>query len=181
MNAPHEIRTARLLLRKPSASDADEIFRRYASDASVGRYLAWPTHRTIEDTHAFLQFSDDEWQRCPAGPYLVWSSNGERLIGSTGLAFDNPQRASTGYVFARDAWSAGYATEAVAAMQQLAEQLGVLRLYAYCHPENGASRRVLEKCGFEQEGTLRRYCAFPNLSPGELFDVVLYSWLPRPD
>lgn len=180
MNATTEIRTERLLLKKPTFADANGIFQRYAGDNAVGRYLAWPIHETIDDTHAFLEFSDAEWEQWPAGPYLIYLQANNWLIGSTGLAFEAPERASTGYVLAKDSWGNGFATEAVAAMKLLAANLGVQRLSAYCHPDHRASRHVLEKSDFLLEGTLRRFAEFPNLSPGVLVDVVSYSWIPLP-
>ena len=89
-----EITTDRLLLRKPTAADAKAIFDRYASDPMVCHYLAWPMHRTVDDTLAFLEFSDAEWARWPAGPYLIFSKGGDVLYGSTGLAFESPTLAS---------------------------------------------------------------------------------------
>ena len=62
-------------------------------------------------------------------------------------------------------------------MRQTAADLGVQRLYAMCHPEHWPSRRVLEKGGFEFEGTLRRFSEFPNLNPGIAEDVVSYAWI----
>jgi len=180
MRAPLTMQTERLLLRKPETSDADEIFQRYASDAEVTRYLSWARHTTVADTLAFLEFSDAEWERWPAGPYLAYSLADSRLLGSTGLAFEFSFRANTGYVLARDAWGQGYATEALAAMRQTADDLGVARLYACCHPQHHRSRRVLEKGGFELEGTLRRYSEFPNLTPGVAEDVVSYACVNRP-
>ena len=168
------IDTPRLVLRAPEAADADLIFERYASDPDVTRYVGWPRHRSIDDTRAFVEFSRLEWQRWPAGPYLAWSPDGE-LLGSTGLAFETPTRAATGYVFAKDAWGRGYAAEALGAMTDLAAGLGVRRLYAICHVEHRASWRVLEKGGFVREGVLRRYAEFPNLSPGGPADVFCYS------
>lgn len=176
MTAPHTLHSQRLLLRKPEISDADEIFRRYASDAEVTRYLAWPRHTSIEDTLSFIEFSNSEWDRWPAGPYLMISREDGRLLGSTGLAYELPFRASTGYVLAKDAWGRGYASEALLAMRQTAADLGIVRLYACCHPEHQLSRRVLERCGFELEGTLRRYSEFPNIHPGHAEDVVSYAW-----
>ncbi|HEV2121292.1 MAG TPA: GNAT family protein, partial [Chloroflexota bacterium] len=41
----------------------------------------------------------------------------------------------------------------------------VHRVWATCDVENTASRRVLEKLGFELEGTLRRWAVHPNISP----------------
>jgi RimJ/RimL family protein N-acetyltransferase len=51
-------------------------------------------------------------------------------------------------VLARDAWGQGFATEALAAVLDIAGAIGVARLFALCHPAHRPSRRVLEKCGF---------------------------------
>ena len=129
-------------------------------------------HRSIEDTKAFLAFSDSEWERWPAGPYLIFSRTDDELLGSTGLGFELSHRASTGYVLAKDSWGNGFATEALVAMRDTASDLQVMRLFAYCHPDHRPSARVLEKAGFALEGTLRRYCEFPNLDPGVVKDVA---------
>src|SRR5262245_29145397 len=173
--APERIDTARLVLRRPVASDAPAIFERYASDAEVTRYLSFPRHVSVRQTRAFLAFSDAEWERWPAGPYLVESRAAGTLLGGTGLSFETFQRASTGYVLARDAWGRGYATEALHAMVDAARGLGVRRLQAFCHPEHRPSWRVLEKCGFEREGTLRLYAELPNLAAGEPCDLLVYA------
>lgn len=179
MTAPTTIQTERLLLRKPEAEDAAAIFERYASDADVCRYLAWPRHRSIEDSHAFLEFSDSEWQSWPAGPYLIYSLAEGELLGSTGLEFKQPKCASTGYVLARDSWGKGLATEALLAIRNTAQDLSVERLFAHVHPQHHPSRRVLEKSGFEFEGTLQRSMEFPNLEAGVKHDVVCYAWLAK--
>jgi [ribosomal protein S5]-alanine N-acetyltransferase len=172
--APERIETERLLLRRPRLADADIVFSRYASDPDVTRFLGWPRHRSIEDTRRFLEFSETEWQRWPAGPYLIETRDDRRLIGSSGLGFETPFRAATGYVLAKDAWGVGYATEALQAMVALAPTLGIRRLYALFHPEHLASQRVLEKCGFERESLLRCHSELPNLKPGEPSDVLCY-------
>ena len=173
MKAPAEILTERLRLRPPEPDDAEAIFERYAGDPSVGRYLAWPIHETLADTRLFLNFSAAQWAEWPAGPYLVFEN--ERLIGSTGLAFETATRASTGYVFAVDAWGRGYATECTLAMKSLAGALSIKRLYAGVHPEHEPSARVLEKAGFRDDGIAKACCEFPNMAPGVLADVRLYA------
>ncbi|HUI64024.1 MAG TPA: GNAT family protein [Bacteroidota bacterium] len=128
-----------------------------------------------EDAHSFLRQSDTEWARWPAGPYLIRARTDHVLVGGTGLTFETPYRAMTGYVLAKDAWGMGYATETLRAIVELARELGVRRLYALCHTQHAASRHVLEKGAFQREGTLRQYMEFPNLSPGQLFDVFCYA------
>lgn len=171
------IQTERLLLRRPKQSDAQAVFHCYASDREVTRYLSWPTHRSVADTLAFISLSDDEWQRWPAGPYLVFSrenSHPEALLGSTGLFYKSPIRAVTGYVFAREAWGQGYATEALQSMIDVATQTGVQRLEAICHAEHTPSAHVLEKCGFTREEVRREHFVFPNLKPQKKSDVFSY-------
>jgi RimJ/RimL family protein N-acetyltransferase len=181
MKAPERIDTPRLLLRPPAADDAPAIFERYAGDPDVTRFLGWPRHRAVEDTRAFLQFSAQEWERWPAGPYLILARANGQLLGSTGLGFQTPQEAVTGYVLARDAWGLGYATEALAAMIEVAQRTGVRRLVALCHPDHRPSQRVLEKSGFALDDPPARRAEFPNLAPGVQQNALCYvALLNRP-
>src|SRR4029453_12756253 len=100
MKAPTHIETSRLILRLPQMADAAAIFDRYAGDSEVTRFLGWPRHRTVRDTEAFLQFSAQQWEQWPAGPYLILSRVDHQLLGSTGLGFQSPHEAITGYVLA---------------------------------------------------------------------------------
>lgn len=175
MKAPERIETARLLLRRPTSADAEAIFTGYTGDAEVARYLSWPRHESIDATHAFLAYSDAQWKRWPAGPYLIESGRDGCVIGGTGLSFETPFRAATGYVLSRGAWGLGYATEALTAMVALGRDLGLRRLYALCHPENVVSIRVLDKCGFVREGLLPRHSEFPNLRVNGPADTLRFA------
>jgi RimJ/RimL family protein N-acetyltransferase len=174
VKAPRQIETARLVLVEPRITDAAEIFDRYASDPDVTRYLSWPQHRSVADTYAFLRFSAGQWERWPAGPYLIRARTDGRLMGGTGLAFESPREAATGYVLAKHVWGMGYATEALCEVVRVARRLGVTRLYALCHPCHPASQRVLEKCGFRPDACGNRLAEFPNLAPGVLQEVLCY-------
>jgi len=171
------IETERLRLRPPAPEDVQAIFDCYASDAEVTRYLGWPRHSSVQDTKAFVGFSLAEWARWSVGPLLVFDRDSGALLGGSGLVMETLDRAATGYVFARDAWGKGYATESLRAMIALAAEFKISRLYALCHVDHTASSRVLEKCGFQREGVLRRHLVFPNLSP-EPLDVLRYARSP---
>src|SRR5262249_1066781 len=156
-------------------SDAAEIFERYASNAEVTRFVGWPCHRSVQDTEAFLRFSAQQWEQWPAGPYLIVSRTDGQLLGSTGFGFQTPLEAMTGYVLARDAWGKGFATEALTAMVDVAARIGVIRLFALCHPEHRPSQHVLEKCGFVCDNASKPTAEFPNLSPGVRQEALCYS------
>jgi RimJ/RimL family protein N-acetyltransferase len=171
--APESLTTARLLLRRPRSADAPTIFSGYAADPVVTRLLGWARHRSIDDSLAFIEWSDGVWASRRSGPYLI--VNGGDVIGSTGLDVQTEWRAETGYVLARAAWGRGYATEVATAMVELADAMGLIRLYALCHPDNAASARVLMKAGFSLEGVLRRHCAFPNSGASGPLDVQCWA------
>jgi ribosomal-protein-alanine N-acetyltransferase len=171
------IETERLLLRRPRAEDAHAIFTRYASDPEVTRYMSWPTHRSIDETYTFVRFCDELWARWPkAGPLLVFAREETTLLGGAGIVNDSETVAQIGYVFARDAWGRGYATEALRANVEAVRHTGLRRLEAGVHVSHQPSCRVLEKAGFVREGVRAgRPSDFPNLPPGETRDAALYA------
>jgi ribosomal-protein-alanine N-acetyltransferase len=172
------LETVRLVLRAPQRKDADAIFA-FASDPEVTRFLGWPRHTSLDDTRAFLDLSAAEWSQWPAGPLLIESRADRRILGSTGLSFETSYRAGTGYVLARPHWGKGIASEALAAVVDLAARLEVQRLYALCHVAHPASAHVLERSGFTLEGVLRRYLVFPNLDDQTAQDVRCYARRPE--
>ena len=179
--APERVETERLILRRPRGEDARAIFERYAADPEVTRWMSFVRHQTEDDTRAFLAASDAQWERWPGGPYLICERSGGRLLGGTGLDFETPWRAETGYILARDAWGRGYATEALRAVVDVASRVGVRRLQAHCHAGHARSWRVLEKCGFEREGLLRRHSLYPNFDATEPQDSYFYARILEPE
>lgn len=175
-SCPTEYTTDRLLLRQPRSADAPRIFSEYAGDPRVGRFLAWPIHKSIEDTHEFLVFSDSEWRTRRGGPYLIFTRDGSTLLGSTGLAFESDERASTGYVIAHRHWGNGIATEALRAITEIAARIQLKSLYALCHPDHVASQNVLKKNGFHLTQTVEKGCPFPNQPNPESRDVFCFEW-----
>ena len=168
------VETERLVLRRPRVSDEPAVFSRYAADPEVTRYMAFPTHRSLHDTHAYVQWSDSMWAQWPlAGPYLVFARDGVTLLGGAGIVNDSETLAQIGYILARDAWGRGYASEALMASIETARLAGVRRLEAGVHVDHQVSRRVLEKAGFAHEGT--RQGVFPNLPPDVTRDAALYA------
>ena len=175
LKAPRTLSTNRLTFSVPTLDDIEAIFYRYAGDLAVTKYLGWPCHRSVADTTEFVLFSQNQWQISPAGPYLIWSQSTGQLLGSTGLSCEKLNQALTGYVLAKDAWGNGFATEALNAMVQVAQQLSLARIIALCHPDHRASRRVLEKTGFTIDPSWSFKLEFPNLARGILQEVNCYE------
>jgi RimJ/RimL family protein N-acetyltransferase len=83
--------------------------------------------------------------------------------------------AAIGYWLAPEARGRGVATHAVCLLAQWAfAELGLARLELTCGPDNEASQRIAERCGFVREGVLRSHVPFK----GARRDSVIYSLLP---
>jgi ribosomal-protein-alanine N-acetyltransferase len=153
-----------LRLRRLRRSDAPAIFARYARDPEVTRWISWPPHRSLADTTDFLTRVERAAEKGRGHAYAILPAGEGELCGAIGFDL----RGSTitlGYVLARSHWGRGLASAALRALTGWAlAQPDLWRVEALCHPANQASARVMEKCGFQREGLLRREAIFPNLS-----------------
>ena len=78
-----------------------------------------------------------------------------RLVGISGTQpLGTTGDLEVGWIFARDTWGRGYATEAgAAAMRYVLETLGRPRAVAIIDPDNEPSKRVARRLGMEYEAT----------------------------
>lgn len=101
----------------------------------------------------------------------------DRVVGSVGAFRQSNihcRSAELGYYLAEDCWGRGIMTDAVRRLcAHVFSTTDVLRIYAVVFADNPASCRVLEKAGFQCEGTLRR-SAVKN---GRILDLRLYALL----
>jgi ribosomal-protein-alanine N-acetyltransferase len=174
INPPETVLTARLRLRKPVSEDAEEIFRRYAQDPEVTKYLTWRPNRTIEETHEFLRACFVAWEEARSFHWIIVRKKDSQLLGMISARID-AHKWELGYVLARKYWGKGYMTEAVEAVIDRAfKQPEIYRVWAVCDIDNLASARVMEKAGMKREGILRRWSIHPNLG-AEPRDSYCYS------
>ena len=158
MKLEEPIRTERLVLREFVESDFDQVHE-YGSDPEVVRFVPWGPN-TPDATRAFIQRCLDSQLAENRKSYdlaaVVEDEN--RIIGGIGIRKidSHGDTASFGYVFNRNYWGKGYATEAARAIIRFGfDTLKVHRIEAICDIENTGSFRVLEKSGMRREGMLR--------------------------
>ena len=157
LSPPFKLETERLLLRHPLEGDAVSIFERYAQDAEVTRFLLWKPHGSVTESQEFIERCQRVWTEGTAFPWVIVRKSDHLLLGMIELRPEG-HKAELGYVLARDAWGKGYMTEAIKAVVAWAlAQPQIWRVWAYCHVQNAASARVMEKAGLEREGILKRW------------------------
>ena len=77
------LESERLILRRFVVEDAESMYKNWASDNEVTKYLTWPTHPSVDVTKFVLQ----DWVNSYVNDnYYQWAivlkENGEEPIGS---------------------------------------------------------------------------------------------------
>lgn len=177
---PRTFETERLTLRAMGVNDVELVYKTYASDPVVTKYLSFPCASHPDDCRPFVHGIADNFDGREAihrqYAWLVFRKDSGECIGCVGFGIKDPSSLSAGYVFSRSAWGHGFATEAwrpIVAWGQ--SQPNVQRIEAEHHPDNPASGNVMRKLGLICEGVLPDFCVLPNLASHKVH-VVMWAW-----
>lgn len=168
-----KIETDRLIIRPFTINDSEDMYE-YAKNPNVGPNAGWKPHDNIDETKTIIE----RFIRESDVMAIEYKSNG-KVIGSIGLHNDSKRNRENvkmlGYVLSEDYWGMGLMTECVKAVLNLAFTVMNLEMITVMHfKSNTKSFRVIEKCGFKYEGTLRKSCVIYD---GTVLDEVCYSLL----
>jgi len=164
--------TARLVLRAPCREDVKAIVA-LANDLRVSENLSRMPHPYgAADAEQFLAAVNKR-----DGEICFAITRDERLIGMCGLD-PRDEAHELGYWLGVDYWGRGYATEAArAAIDYAFGELGLAALQSGARVSNPASRRVLEKCGFQWSAVkLTRIRAINSAAPADRFRLDRGLW-----
>jgi RimJ/RimL family protein N-acetyltransferase len=156
MSAPG-IETPRLILRAHVLEDFPAYAAMWA-DPVATRHIGDGDPRSEEFAWQSFLAHAGRWQLLGFGSWIVEEKSGGNFVGIVGFskrkregypALDNAPE--MGWMFATTASGKGYATEAVgAAIDWGRSHFGTVRAIAIVAPDNAASMRVAEKCGFKE-------------------------------
>lgn len=163
-----EIRTERLLLRRPRMDDLDAMFE-IMSDPVAMRYWSTLPHASPDVTRPWLE---QMIARTAAGGEDFIIEHDGRVIGDVGAG----RLPDFGFMLRQDCWGQGFATEASRAFIEYAfRNTAATELLADVDPRNAASLRVLDRLGFKETGRAER-----TFLLGEEWCDSVYLALPRP-
>ncbi len=166
------LKTERLTLRAPHLDDA-KAMARFAGDRRVAENTARIPHPfTVDDAEQFIAEVNTD-----AGEAIFVITREGEVIGACGVE-PRAGGAEIGYWLGVPFWGCGYATEAVRAVIDHAfGALGHKALHAGARVNNPASRRVLEKCGFQWTAVgLYRIRAIKSSAPVDRFRLDRGLW-----
>lgn len=155
-----DLETPRLKLRRFKLVDAEAMYKNWASDPEVTKYLMWPLHKDISVTGSILkewvsQYKNDMCYRWA----ITLKSHGNEPIGIIDIVRMDNHIASVhvGYCIGKRWWKKGITSEALAALIPFFfEEVGVNRIESRHDPRNPGSGKVMEKCGLIYEGTIKQ-------------------------
>lgn len=153
--------TERLRLRELTEADVPALHRIYG-DAETMRHVG-RTRQPTADLEATARVATFVQRHAQLHGFSMWAvdeRDGDDLVGICGLIWveGHGPDIEVAYLFRRDTWGRGYATEAARAALRIGHQdLGLERIIALAYPENEASRRVMVKAGMRPDGTVLSY------------------------
>lgn len=155
-----EIATDRLLLRRFAYEDAKSMLSNWAGDDCIQHMYGEPSYKTIDAVrnllHKYIEgYNDDYYFR-----WAVIEKESGECIGQIAyfLVDGNNHFGEIEYCIGTAFQGRGYASEATRAVIDYGfDKIGFHKVQICVRPSNITSRRVIEKCGFIYEGTLRDY------------------------
>lgn len=170
------IETDRLLLRPFRSGDAPFMFKNWAGDRDVAKFLTWNAHRSVSDSECVVNMWVAEYNENSCYNWAIVLKDISEPIGGISVAriYDNIGAAEIGYCIGKNWWGTGIMTEAFSAVIPYLFEVGFNRITAAHAVENPASGRVMQKCGLTYEGTFRQ---FFRATSGELLDISFYAVL----
>lgn len=153
------IETDRLILRRYVIEDADAMYKNWASDSEVTKFLTWQPHSSVDVSRGIIEnwlkeYSDEKYYQWA----IVLKDNGDEPIGDISVVHmkEDISMVHIGYCLGRAWWRRGIMSEALkAVMDFMFDTVEVNRVEARHDPRNPNSGKVMQKCGMKYEGTLR--------------------------
>jgi len=156
----------------------DEIsLQKNINNRMIYRYtLNIPYPYSMKDAKVFMSKCLANYGKRKKTKIHLAVTHNDEVIGGIGLNEIKGHRAELGYWLGKKYWGKGIMTNAVKQMTQKSfNEFSLKRVYAFVFPKNKASARVLEKAGYQYEGTLRKHAC----KKGKFRDEMIFGKLKR--
>jgi len=171
------LETERLILRRFIIDDAAAMFKNWASDDEVTKYLMWKTHADVSVSESVINSWLELYQKPEHYSWVIILKDIGEPIGSIAAVEqrDETKMVHIGYCIGRKWWNQGITSEALKELIQFFfEEVGVNRIESRHDPRNPNSGKVMLKCGLKYEGTMRQS---DTNNQGGFCDAAYYALL----
>jgi ribosomal-protein-alanine N-acetyltransferase len=153
------LETERLILRRFLIDDAENMFKNWASDDEVTKYLTWPSHQNTDVSKKIIEQWLKEYEKNDRYNWAIVLKEINEPIGSISVVkqSDDIKMVHVGYCIGKTWWNKGFVSEALTRLLRFFfEDVGVNRIEARHDPDNPNSGKVMRKCGMKYEGRMRQ-------------------------
>ena len=154
-----ELETERLILRRFLLEDAEYIFKNWANDDEVTKYLTWSSHKNVNETISIREKGMNEYEKKDFYQWAIVLKEINEPIGSISVVkqSDDIQMVHIGYCIGKKWWNKGITSEALSTLIKFFfEEVGINRIESRYDPNNPNSGKVMAKCGMKYEGHMRQ-------------------------
>ena len=152
-----EMRTERLRLTRPSATDSTGVFA-ILGDPRTVEHNPCDRLQDLGEAAELVARWDRHWGEHGFGYWCVRESGSKRIIGYAGVKWmlmDGRRVLNLVYRFVPEVWGRGFATEAAAAVvSRTLDEMPAETIVARVRPDNRASRNVALKAGLRRDATM---------------------------
>lgn len=169
------LETERLILRRVLPSDVKEMFE-LRSNPETMKYIPRPLLTNHEEALAHIQMMEDKIETNEGINWAITFKGDDKMLGVIGHYRIKPEhyRAEVGYMILPEYHGKGITTEAVQCVVDYGfNTMQLHSIEGVIDPENEASERVLQKCGFVKEAHFKEN----EFYDGKFIDAVVYSKL----
>ncbi len=170
------IETSRLILRKFSLSDNENMLKNFIADEEVQSLYCEPAYKTSKAVAELLELYTKNYEKDHCYRWAVILKENNECIGQIAyfLVDDKNHFAEIEYCIGAKFQGMGLATEAARAAVKYGFDEINLHKVQICHLDsNEKSKRVIEKCGLKYDGTLRDYYYRNNQYANRLYYSIL--------
>ena len=149
---------------------------RLADEPGVPENTRIPSERDGDFGSKWVARYVDGWRDGTNAGFAIRAIDDGSFLGFVALVRieEDERQAEAGYVLTEAARGRGAAAAALRLISEWAFDEGLQRLELYIDPDNAASIRVAERCGYVSEGVLRSL----YFKEGRRSDTAVYSLLP---
>jgi [ribosomal protein S5]-alanine N-acetyltransferase len=167
------VETKNLILREIQISDAKDFFE-YYTGKNICKYLDWNGPKNIEEAEEYIYIWRKGYEENWILPFAIVDRSTNKMIGSVIFSEFIGKRADLGYEICETYWKKGLMYEALDKLLPIIiRELDLKRIQSIVFKENIASKKLLNKLRFKEEGLLKKYSY--HIVREECIDSYIYA------